>query len=120
MRLKETRCGETRGKVEYRNGEDRTVTGTSLPVNERGHGSRLRHWRGCDVAVSFERVSIATYLNRCGIPNEMMEEGMSQRMRTALELVHPNAARIDIGSASHFVAMSQDRDDESAREFKSS
>ncbi|SDI16312.1 hypothetical protein SAMN05428952_11001 [Nitrosomonas sp. Nm132] len=78
----------------------------------------------CDIgeaakaAIPFERVSITTYPNRCGIPNEMMEEGMAQRKRTVLELAHPNAAGIDIGSASHFVAMSPDRDDEPVREFK--
>ena len=79
----------------------------------------------CDIgeavkaAIPFERVSITTYPNRCGIPNEMMEEDMTQRKRTALELAHPNAAGIDIGSASHFVAVSPDRDDEPVREFKS-
>lgn len=36
-----------------------------------------------------------------------------------LELAHPNAAGIDIGSASHFVAVPPDRDDEPVREFKS-
>lgn len=44
---------------------------------------------------------------------------MAQRKRTVLELAHPNAAGIDIGSASHFVAVSPDRDDEPIREFKS-
>ncbi len=44
---------------------------------------------------------------------------MAQRKRTVLELAHPNAAGIDIGSASHFVAVSPDRDDEPVREFKS-
>jgi transposase len=34
-------------------------------------------------------------------------------------LMHPNAAGIDIGSASHFVAVPADRDDEPVREFKS-
>ncbi|MEQ1742492.1 MAG: hypothetical protein ABL869_08355 [Candidatus Nitrotoga sp.] len=46
----------------------------------------------------------------CGIPNEMMEKGVVRRKRTAPELAHPNAAGIDIGSASHFVAVSPDRD----------
>lgn len=79
----------------------------------------------CDIGeaakavIPFERVSITTYPNRCGIPNEMMEEGMAQCKRTALELAHPNAAGIDIGLASHFVAVSPDRDDEPVREFKS-
>ena len=32
-------------------------------------------------------------------------------------MTHPNAAGIDIGSASHFVAVPADRDDEPVREF---
>ncbi len=39
--------------------------------------------------------------------------------RTALSLVNPNAAGIDIGSASHYVAVPPDRDDEPVREFRS-
>jgi len=35
----------------------------------------------------------------------------------ALTITHPNAAGIDIGSASHYVAVPPDRDDESVREF---
>ncbi len=41
------------------------------------------------------------------------------KSRQALSLTHPNAAGIDIGSASHFVAVAPDRDDEPVREFKS-
>jgi len=48
----------------------------------------------------------------------MMEEGMTVRKRMALELAHPNAAGVDIGSASHLIAVSPDRDDEPVREFK--
>lgn len=48
---------------------------------------------------------------------------MATRKRTAAEsaisLTHPNAAGIDIGSASHFVAVPADRDDEPVREFRS-
>jgi len=36
-----------------------------------------------------------------------------------LELAHPNAAGIDIGSANHFVSVPPDRADEPVREFKS-
>ena len=36
-----------------------------------------------------------------------------------LTITHPNAAGIDIGSASHFVAVPPDRDDEPVREFPS-
>ena len=36
-----------------------------------------------------------------------------------LEVTHPNAAGIDIGCASHYVAVPADRDDEPVREFKS-
>jgi len=54
--------------------------------------------------IPFERVSTTMYPNRCGIPNEIMEEGMAVRKRTTLELAFPSAAGIDIGSASHFIA----------------
>jgi hypothetical protein len=59
----------------------------------------------------------------------MMEQAMAQRnarvsrkpgqSRAALTITHPNAAGIDIGSASHFVAVPPDRDDEPVREFPS-
>jgi transposase len=59
----------------------------------------------------------------------MMEQAMSRRnailspkpgkSRAALAITHPNAAGIDIGSASHFVAVPPDRDDEPVREFPS-
>jgi transposase len=59
----------------------------------------------------------------------MMEQAMAQRNRLlnlklpksqpALSLTHPNAAGIDIGSASHFVAVPPDRDDTSVRELPS-
>ena len=39
--------------------------------------------------------------------------------RAGLSLTHPNAAGIDIGSASHYVAVPPDRDDEPVREFPS-
>lgn len=41
------------------------------------------------------------------------------KSRSALTLTHPNAAGIDIGSASHYVAVPPDRDDEPVREFAS-
>ena len=45
---------------------------------------------------------------------------MAVRKRAqGLEVAHPNAAGIDIGSASHFVAVPPDREDEPVREFKS-
>ncbi len=39
--------------------------------------------------------------------------------RAALTITHPDAAGIDIGSASHFVAVPPDRDDQPVREFPS-
>lgn len=39
--------------------------------------------------------------------------------KQVFELMHPNAAGIDIGSASHFVAVPADRDEQPVREFKS-
>ena len=45
---------------------------------------------------------------------------MAVRTRVrGLEVAHPNAAGIDIGSASPFVAVPPDRDDEPVREFRS-
>lgn len=41
----------------------------------------------------------------------------SQRKPTALERINPNAAGIDIGAASHFVAVPEDRDQQPVREF---
>lgn len=43
---------------------------------------------------------------------------MAVRKRV-MDLTHPNAAGIDVGSASHFVAVPPDRDDEPVREFPS-
>lgn len=44
---------------------------------------------------------------------------MAANQRKTLELAYPNAAGIDIGSASHYIAVPPDRDNESVREFKS-
>lgn len=44
---------------------------------------------------------------------------MASRKRVAFELTHPNAAGIDVGAASHYVAVPPDRDDEPVREFPS-
>jgi transposase len=48
-----------------------------------------------------------------------MEPKMAQRTRMKLDLANPNAAGIDVGSASHFVAVPPDRDDEAVRKFTS-
>jgi transposase len=63
------------------------------------------------------------------IPQRMMEQALAQRNRSvslkpgksraALTITHPNAAGIDIGNASHYVAVPPDRDDEPVREFAS-
>ncbi len=39
--------------------------------------------------------------------------------RQVFELKHPNTAGIDVGCASQFVAVPEDRDDQPVREFKS-
>jgi transposase len=57
----------------------------------------------------------------------MMEQALAQRNRSYLKpgkagplsITHPNAAGIDIGSASHYVAVPPDRDDQPVREFQS-
>jgi transposase len=47
-----------------------------------------------------------------------MEQAMTSRKRV-FELTHPNAAGIDVGAASHFVAVPPDRDDAPVRGFAS-
>ncbi len=69
--------------------------------------------------IPFERVSTTTYLNQRDIPIEIMEDVIAKFKQSKLELIHPNAAGIDIGSASHFVAVPPDRDNKPVREFKS-
>jgi transposase len=74
-------------------------------------------------------VSTTTYPIQRHIPQRMMEQALAQRnyrlsrkpgtSRQALTITHPNAAGIDIGSASHYVAVPPDRDDEPVREFPS-
>jgi transposase len=53
----------------------------------------------------------------------MMEQGMAARNRSVsmsgLSLTHPNAAGIDIGSASHWVAVAPHLDEQPVREFAS-
>jgi transposase len=63
------------------------------------------------------------------ILQRMMEQALAQRNRSvslkpgksraALTITYPNAAGIDIGSASHYVAVPAERDDEPVREFPS-
>ncbi len=50
-------------------------------------------------------------------PSIKLKPGKSRQ--PPLTITHPNAAGIDIGCASHFVAVPPDRDDESVREFPS-
>jgi transposase len=59
-----------------------------------------------------------------GKPNRNSASKKNRRNRRKqeaefLEKIHLNAAGIDIGSASHWVAVPEDRDDEAVREFKS-
>jgi transposase len=68
--------------------------------------------------IPFQRVSRTTYPHQRGIPMVMMEKAMAMR-KQGFELAHPNAAGIDIGSASHYVAVPADRAEEPVREFKS-
>jgi transposase len=68
--------------------------------------------------IPFERVSTTTNPHRRGIPKLMMEDAVARGKR-GFELAHPNAAGIDVGSASHFVAVPADRDERAVREFKS-
>ena len=70
--------------------------------------------------IPFERLSKTTYPSQRGISISIMEQEMAVRRRVqVLEVANPNAAGIDIGSASHFVAVPPDRDDVPVREFRS-
>ena len=69
-------------------------------------------------AIPFERVRTTTNPSQRGIPNTLMEEAMATSKRKALELAHSDAAGVDNGSASHFIAVPAERDDEPVREFK--
>ena len=66
--------------------------------------------------IPLERMSMMTYPHWRGIANDRMEDFMATRKRE-LTVMHPNAAGIDIGSASHYVAISPDRDEDAVREF---
>ncbi len=44
---------------------------------------------------------------------------MPVRKREIIEIAYPNAAGIDVGSSSHYVAVPSDRDENPVREFKS-
>src|ERR1039457_1396133 len=52
-------------------------------------------------------------------PNPSIKLKPGKSRQPPLTITHPNAAGIDIGCASHFVAVPPDRDDESVREFPS-
>ena len=70
---------------------------------------------------------MTTYPMRRHIPQRILEQILAPRNRSlkpgksraVLTITHPNAAGIDIGSASHFVAVPPERDDEPVREFPS-
>ena len=74
-------------------------------------------------------MSKTTYPTRRRVPTFMMEHAVAQRNRSVplkprksrepLSLTQPNAAGIDVGSASHYVAVPPDRDDLPVREFPS-
>jgi transposase len=49
----------------------------------------------------------------------MTQQGKPKKRGPRLEVTNPNAAGIDIGCASHYVAVPADMDDEPVREFKS-
>lgn len=66
--------------------------------------------------IPLERMSMTTDPRRRDIANDMTEDIMAARKRE-LTVMHPNAAGIDIGSASHYVAVSPDRSEDAVREF---
>lgn len=106
-------------------------TDTPLARNARGLGwswvtsstlvNRARS-ANCRSDIPFERVSYDdASRSRCRFPPLMMEQRMAQRnrsiTRTGLELLHPDAAGIDVGGSIHFVAVRPDVDAQPVREF---
>jgi len=71
------------------------------------------------VDIPLERMSKTTYPSWRDIVNYAKEGSMAPRKRKFQEMTvkHPNAAGIDIGSASHFVAVRPDRGEDTVREF---
>jgi len=62
---------------------------------------------------SFERINLERM-------NRKQRRELGQRMEKSdpgLEIVHPNAAGIDVGNESHFVAVPGNRDAQPVREF---
>lgn len=91
------------------------------------HTARMLAWSRVTLAIlvswlttdiPLERVSYTTYPNQHSFPTPIMEEVMALR-KQEFTLLYPNAAGIDIGSGSHFVAVPADRDEQPVREFKS-
>jgi len=68
--------------------------------------------------IPLERLIAATYPSRRGIPLLIMEKFVAMRKRE-LRVMFPNAAGIDVGSASHYVAVPPERCEQSVREFQS-
>lgn len=66
--------------------------------------------------IPFERMTMKTYPSWRGIANDRMEDFMATRKRE-LTVMHPNAAGIDIGSLSHYVAVSPDHGEDAVRVF---
>ena len=48
----------------------------------------------------------------------MSEPASESKETTSLEIVHPNAAGIDIGNAAHFVSVPPERDPQPVRRFE--
>ena len=59
---------------------------------------------------------------RSGKMNRQQRKQLQQRLYAAdpgLQVVHPDAAGVDVGNASHFVAVPPDRDEQPVQEFGS-
>jgi hypothetical protein len=53
--------------------------------------------------------------------NQKQRKELARRLRSAdpgLEVIHPNAAGIDVGNSAHYVAVRPDRDGEPVRRFE--
>gem|GEM_PF-5704541 len=69
------------------------------------------------LTIPFERVAYKAFPQRCRL--FIFLSGGIVINKNTFELTHPNAAGIDIGASSHFVAVPSDRDEQPVREFPS-
>jgi len=106
--------------------------GASIPESERGfglgdrsHGGEIAERRHLDpVKENYKPIATGRCAVRTSQEREVMSQKRDRQSRSGqpewslnLEVVHPNAAGIDIGNQSHYVAIAPNRDPNPVRQF---